>query len=301
MLTKTVQELLKQKPLYCAVVNKFSEPEATNYLISQGCKRINSLPLSCFVNEPLNKPLPPSPQTHKDKLLYYYTLDIASLLPVLALSPQPSSNVLDMCAAPGGKAFALTQLLSLQSSKSGGSLVLNDSSQSRLTRLKDVIFSRCLPRDLKHSVRVTKRKGEDWSRIGEREYQCALVDAPCSSDRHHITQWERKAKMYPHSEELSRLQVKLLLAAMSAVQPGGVVVYSTCTLSDCENNGVIHQALKVADSKGLSIRPSIELTELLPLYPYLNYHCSEYGVLVVPSESSNCGPMFVSKLCVCVK
>ncbi|XP_064404963.1 5-methylcytosine rRNA methyltransferase NSUN4-like [Halichondria panicea] len=295
MISRTMQALLKEKPLYCAVVNKFAEPEATQYLHNHGCKPINGLPLPCFVNDPPNTPLPPSPQT-TNKLLYYYTLDIASLFPILALGPHPHSNVLDMCAAPGGKSFALIQLLSLQNSKLGGTLALNDVSHSRLTRLKDVIFSKCLPSSLRHSVRITNRRGEDWGRTGERDYQCVLVDAPCSSDRHQIKQWIEKGRMYPNTNELSKLQEKLLLAALYATESGGTVVYSTCTLSTIENDGVIQRTLDVAREHGLYFKLNSDISMFTPLLQLCSYVSTDYGVLITPTGNTNCGPMYVSKL-----
>ena len=198
-----------------------------------------------------------------------------------------------MCAAPGGKAFALIQMLSLQCSRQGGSLALNDSSQSRLNRLKDVVLSKCLPRGLKHSVRFTQRRGEEWRTIEEQEYDCVMIDAPCSSDRHHINEWLRKGRAYPHTESLSLLQEKLLLAGLYAAKPGGVVVYSTCTLADSENDQVVS---RVSRRSSFNATPVLDTSMYKPLERLCDYVTTDYGVLVKPSKQLNCGPMFVCQL-----
>lgn len=295
MISRTVasmQCLLKQRPRYCAVVNKSAEPEATAFLTNMGCKEITGLPLTCFIMNSSQSVFPPSPQT-KDKLLYYYTMDIASLFPVLALNPNPVSNVLDMCAAPGGKAFALIQMLSLQCGQHGGSLALNDSSQSRLHRLKDVVLSKCLQKEFRHSVRFTQRRGEEWKGIEEKEYDRVLIDAPCSSDRHHTDEWLRKGRTYPNTERLSTLQEKLLLAGLYAAKPGGVVIYSTCTLSEAENDRVVH---RVSQGLKFNATPMLDTSVYKPLERLCYYVTTDYGILVTPSEQLNCGPMYICQL-----
>lgn len=297
MISKALKNLLNQRPRYCAVVNRFSEPEASAYLSSLGCTLVSGLPLTCFTMESPKMALPPSPQT-KDNLLYYYLMDIASLFPVLGLRPTPLSSVLDMCAAPGGKAFALMQILAVQRSRQGASLALNDSSQTRLNRLKDVVLSKCLPRGQTHSVRFTKRRAEEWGSIEANEYDCVLVDAPCSSDRHHSEDWLRKDKPYPRTKSFSSLQAKLLLAGLLAARPGGSVVYSTCTLSSMENDGVVRTVLDIAKNFGLTPTPVLDQSVYQPLKHICTCVTTEYGLLVTPSAHSNCGPMFVCQLCV---
>ena len=299
--------LLRRVPLYCAVVNRYADPDATNFLINRGCQRIPNLPLDCYTamstgSGPLESsesnshtpitPFPPSPQT-KDKLLYYYVMDISSLLPVLALSPEADHSVLDLCAAPGGKAFALLQFLSLGRVR-GGSVALNDSSHGRLKRLKEVV-AKCLPKEMRCSVRFTQRRGEEWAKIEQNSYDRVLVDVPCSSDRHNADEWIKKDNIaYPNAKMFSDLQQKLLHAALHAAKLNGLVAYSTCTLSEMENDAVVLNTLTKAREDGIDLKilPSEEVYS--PLLANCNWIKTETGTLVVPTDIKNCGPMFTS-------
>ena len=289
MLSRVLQELLKTGPMYCAVVNKYTEPAASAFLTQLGCQRLEPLPLTCYVAPNSTFKLPPSPQ-NKGKLLFYYTIDVTSLLPVIALQPGADDSVFDMCAAPGGKAFAILQMLSLR-----GGMAMNDVSQSRMKRLRSVI-SQCVPREMKHLVRFTHRKGEEWGRIEQRAYDRVLVDVPCSSERHHINEWLEKGHWYPNTEAHSLLQEKLLLAALHAVRLGGCVVYSTCTMSERENDYVVENAMCVAERQGMKVNVQ-PLESLESVLEYCGVFHTEYGQLAIPVDANrNCGPMYVSKI-----
>ena len=290
-------KLLRKEPLYCALVNRYANPDATDFLISRGYEKIPNLPLDCYIISkklhPLSQhdkaPFPPSPQT-KDKLLYYYVMDVSSLIPVLALSPESDHSVLDLCSAPGGKAFALLQLLTLGRMKSGG-VALNDVSYGRLKRLKDVV-GKCLPKEMRNSVRFTQRRAEDWALVEENSYDRVLVDVPCSSDRHNSEEWIKKDIAYLKTKQFSDLQEKILLAALHAVKVDGRVAYSTCTLSEVENDKVVLNTLIKAKETGIGYRilPTSEVcSEVLT---ECSWSRTETGVLVIPTEKYNCGPMF---------
>lgn len=300
-------KLLVQPPVYCGVVNKYAEPEASSYFQMLGCTKIPGLPFACYIkpNTPSHAPLgsstdnllpnpslPPSPQT-KHRLLYYYAMDVASLYPVLSLDVGPSDTILDMCAAPGGKAFALLQ--TLQFGEMGGALALNDTSSGRIKRLQDVV-NHCVGRDRKHSIRITKRKGEEWAEIERDVYDRVLVDAPCSSDRHNMESWMDKGTLHPESQKFGKLQHNLLLGAVHAVKNGGFVVYSTCTEASEENDEVISRTHDSARKLGIQIRA--ELPHLQQNFGAIfgTIHNKEFGTLIVPSHSMNIGPMYTSKL-----
>lgn len=290
---RVLTDFLKQPSVSCAVMNKFTEPQGSNYLRQLGYQKVRNLPFICYKppdNAPLNS-IPPSPQ-NKDKLLCYYILDTASLYPVLALDPQPTDTILDMCAAPGGKAFLLLQFLN--SSKSGA-LALNDPSISRAKRLGKVI-QQCVPKKPKHTIRITTRRGEEWGRIEEGVYDRVLVDAPCSSDRHNIKAWETKNKFYPEVESLKVLQHDLVLGAFHAVKSGGVVVYSTCTLSALENDAVVCRVTETAQRLGYKVTPSMDDNYVGTVFENCAVEETEYGRLIVPSSCYNIGPMYISKL-----
>ncbi|XP_029603243.1 tRNA (cytosine(34)-C(5))-methyltransferase, mitochondrial-like [Salmo trutta] len=93
------------------------------------------------------------------------------------------------------------------------------------------------------------------------------------------------------------LQTQLLRSALAAVRPGGVVVYSTCTLSRSENQEVVEAVLNTC--------PGVELQDLeeelaLPLQEHFTFtplgHTPSLGLLVVPQQGQTWGPMFLSRI-----
>ena len=295
---RVMRKLLRREPIYCAVVNRYADPAATNFLINGGYQKIINFPLDCYIPTQCHPcaPLsgthfPPSPQT-KDNLFYYYIMDVSSLLPVLALSPEADHSVLDLCAAPGGKAFTLVQFLSLGRSR-GGAMALNDNSYGRLKRLKDIV-AKCLPKEMRNSVRFTQRRGETWANSEPDSYDRVLVDVPCSSDRHNIEEWIEKDVAYPNTKQFSVLQQELLLAGLHAVRGGGIVAYSTCTLSRTENDEVVCNTLTRAKEEGIDVETMPTHEVCSSLLEICHWSKTEAGVLIAPTETYNCGPMYTS-------
>ena len=105
-----------------------------------------TIPSDFFLTTQSGRSFPPPPLCPYTKLLVYYPMDAASILPVLALDVQPDDSVLDMCAAPGGKSLAILQHLAYR-----GSLACNDVSPDRRRRLTKVISS-YTPKLLKQKV-----------------------------------------------------------------------------------------------------------------------------------------------------
>ena len=294
MLTQQVLKLLKSEALRCAVVNRYAEPAASSCLQALGCKEIRDIPLTCYLPPVAENRgdapsrVPASRQT-KEGLLYHYSLNVSSVLPVLALQLQSRDSVLDMCAAPGGKAFAILQQISLE-----GGLAVNEPISSRLARLRSVVRS-CLPAHLRQSVRFTRRRGEEWAEIEQDEYDKVLVDAPCSSDRYCVGQWLEKGRQHPQSARLSALQVRLLVAGLVALKRGGTLVYSTCTLAEGENDGVVRAGQAMA---GQGLAPEFDCVEVDGwggLEEVCNLQKTELGVLVSPEKGKNSGPTYIAK------
>lgn len=210
-----------------------------------------------------------------------YYLDEASVFAAKALGVEPGDDVLDMCAAPGGKTLVIASML-----KGAGSLQSNDRSPDRRLRLSRVI-EQSLPEDWGKIIHVS---GYDGMKFGLHKKECfdkILLDAPCSSDRHvlnspeHLKVWSAK-----RVKRLSVEQGALLASAVDALKPGGTVVYGTCALSPMENDDVVRKILKK--------RPSMEFVPIEDLLPGADR--TEFGVHILPDRSEGRGPIYCAKL-----
>ncbi|DBB11045.1 TPA: 5-methylcytosine rRNA methyltransferase nsun4 [Trebouxia sp. C0006] len=386
----------------------------------------------------------------QSRLLSWYWLDEASLLPALMLDPKPGHTVLDMCAAPGGKSLTLASMLfgqqrstptaSLAAEPSGqpsaqsltadldrqgpaananhtqhsavsaselklpdgvaesslpalheasngtdntqqaaiaaaplaeqptpdladmrvstpaasnsdlnltatlsaqhgqhtaaiGSLTCNELDPSRKSRLQ-IVMDSYLPPALKKRVRLTPHdSARYWSRFEPDTYDCVLLDAPCTSERHVLQQAVsgsgKSAKLrwsVRQCEDMAALQVRLLTAALKTVRCGGRVVYSTCSISPLENDQVVSKAIALLqDQMHISIgsypqqmlREPIKLPSEpieLPLEPIklpsepfrasaslaellhqVGAEPTKHGIIVLPDKAGS-GPMYVCLL-----
>lgn len=215
------------------------------------------------------------------EILEPYFLDEASVYAAKALGVAPGDQVLDMCAAPGGKTLVLASML-----KGEGSLQSNDRSPDRRLRLQHVIEN-SLPESWRSVIKVTSYDGMKFGLHKKECFDKILLDAPCSSDRHvlnspaHLEVWSAK-----RVKRLSVEQGGLLASAVDALKPGGTVVYGTCALSPLENDDVVRKILKK--------RPSMHMVEIPELLPGADR--TEFGVHILPDRSEGRGPIYCAKL-----
>jgi len=214
-------------------------------------------------------------------LLQYYVMDPASYWAAKALEVQDGDVVLDMCAAPGGKSLILAETL-----MTSGELIANEMSEARRERLKKVI-QQYIPRDIRDRVWVTGKDGGKFALTHKQKFDRILVDAPCSGERHLFeTRKELDEWKASRSEKLAHRQYALLTAALLACKPEGRIVYSTCSISDLENDHVIEKLLKKKEGQ-------FEVLET-PL-PMAGAERTKYGIRMWP-DRCQAGPIYYSVL-----
>ncbi|NXC34878.1 NSUN3 protein, partial [Campylorhamphus procurvoides] len=280
---------------HALLLNRFSPcPELEQSLAGQGYQpafpaALPYLPaaLKCFLRSSPGRF--PGQRHQAGRLKDYYLLNAASLLPVLALEVKDGEAVLDVCAAPGGKAVAILQCAW------PGRFHCNEYDDSRSRWLEQTMES-FIPEPLINLVMVSKLDGRHIGDLKPELYDKVLVDAPCSNDRSWLFSSD------PHQatlrllqrKELSCLQFQLLRSAIKALRPGGSLVYSTCTLSRAENSDVINLILNSCSN----IIP-VDLSEMAKAvsqeFTFFG-GMQQHELLVLPEKGRAWGPMYVAKL-----
>jgi len=183
---------------------------------------------------------------------WFYLQDPSTLLAPVMLDPQPGETILDLCAAPGGKTTFMAQLMQNQ-----GRIVAHDLDPQRLKLVRENCLrlgatSVQIPGSpiTPDASRLTNGKSQSLltsaatGRDSAEKFDRILVDAPCSNTvvlrRRVDLRWRIHA---PEIQRLRAAQLELLAQAATWLKPGGVVVYSTCSLEPEENSEVIKQFL----------------------------------------------------------
>jgi 16S rRNA (cytosine967-C5)-methyltransferase len=165
----------------------------------------------------------------------FYVQDVTAMAAARLLDPQPGEQVLDLCAAPGGKATHCAELMD-----DAGRVVACDLDEKRLETLQAnaarlaltcVETARC---DARHVPQL----------IAPASFHRVLLDAPCTNTgvlrRRAEARWRIEET---DVERHSARQAELLDAAARMVRPGGVLVYSTCSIEPEENDRVVRHFL----------------------------------------------------------
>lgn len=161
--------------------------------------------------------------------------DESSILVAHVLGAAPGMTVIDACAAPGGKTTHIAQQM-----ENRGRILAFDIYEGKVSRIAN--------NAQRLGIGIIEAAVQDARGIGTR---CAgmadrvLVDAPCSGlgvlRRKPDARWRRtRAEL----KALPKLQQEILNGAAAAVKPGGVLVYSTCTMEEKENGGVVTRFLE---------------------------------------------------------
>ena len=164
---------------------------------------------------------------------WFYVQDPSTLAAPRELAAQPGESVLDLCAAPGGKTTFIAQEMN-----NTGEIVAQDVSPDRLRLLRE----NCERLD----ARIVEAARSPESIFPEltRQFDRVLVDAPCSNTG--VMRRRVDLRWRIHETEIQRLrelQRELLARGAAQARPGGVIVYSTCSLEPEENSEQVHRFL----------------------------------------------------------
>jgi 16S rRNA (cytosine967-C5)-methyltransferase len=153
-----------------------------------------------------------------------------------ALDPQPGERVLDLCAAPGGKTTHLAALM-----EGRGEVVAVERNARRAGMLTRTAQRLHVPNIRVEVADAAERRPEGAI------YDRVLVDPPCSGLGTLQARADLRWRVTPEDLlEMARTQASILAAGAAAVRPGGVLVYSTCTISQTENE---HQIATFLDAR----------------------------------------------------
>ena len=156
----------------------------------------------------------------------FYVQDLSSMRAVLWADPKEGDQVLDVCAAPGGKAIHVAEML-----RGTGMVEARDLTDYKIGLLEENIRRAGLA-----NIRAVKWDATLPDPEKEEKMDIVLADLPCSGLGVLGKKPDLRYKMTPEKEEeLVRLQQKILSVAQAYVKPGGTLVYSTCTIHRAEN------------------------------------------------------------------
>ncbi|MBO8167839.1 MAG: 16S rRNA (cytosine(967)-C(5))-methyltransferase RsmB [Thermoanaerobacteraceae bacterium] len=177
--------------------------------------------------------------------------DESSMLPARVLAARPGSLVVDGCAAPGGKATHIAQLMNNE-----GRIIACDVHEHKISLIKQnkerlgcsIIQERMLD-------------ARELGRVYRQQVDYLLLDVPCTGlgvlSRRADARWRKNRE---DIKEMTRLQWEILTKAVPCLKPNGVLVYSTCTLTQEENEDMISAFLKQF--------PEFVMDDLTPYIPF---------------------------------
>jgi NOL1/NOP2/sun family putative RNA methylase len=208
---------------------------------------------------------------------YYYIQEISSMLPPIALNPQPNELILDLFASPGSKT---TQMASMMENK--GTIIANDLNIGRIK----ILASNLEKAGVTNTI-VTKKDAialcSHLAKSKFPKFDKILLDAPCSGEG-TLRSSPKTFKIWNEKviHKLSRQQKKFFAFAIKLLRPQGTLVYSTCTHAPEENEEIVNFALHNFPLKiepiylPLKCRPGITSWDSHPYDAQVSHSCRIY-------------------------
>jgi 16S rRNA (cytosine967-C5)-methyltransferase len=196
-----------------------------------------------------------------------YIQDPSTAAACVLLDPRPGENVLDACAAPGGKTGYLAELM-----KNQGAILACDRDEGRIRTLQDNLD--------RLGVGIARFARHDWASneplpdTAMAPFDRILIDAPCSNTgvmrRRVDLRWRLSPKDFPRMREE---QLRILRATIPFLKTGGVLVYGTCSIEPEENEGVVAAITQEF--------PSLKLVEQVSLLPFRDGFDGAYSAKLI--------------------
>ncbi len=218
----------------------------------------------------LRRPMPVGDIYGFDEGLWFVQ-DEASQLCAEILAPEPGMAVLDACACPGGKSFALAMLM-----QNRGRVLSCDLHENKLSLVRSGAQRLGI-----QIVETAQKNGSEFVPAFENAFDRVLCDVPCSGFGVIAKKPEIRHKPPEEGERLPKIQYKILENCARYVRPGGVLVYSTCTLDPYENEYNVRKFL-LAESD----------FELLPFA--VGSRRAEDGMLTLFPDEFGCDGFFIA-------
>jgi len=169
---------------------------------------------------------------------HFYVQDESSMIIGHVVDPRPGEIVLDAAAAPGGKSTHMAELM-----QNKGQIIAVEANPNRVNLMKQNIERMDAKIVLALKADATKLKP-----VIKKPVDRVLLDAPCSGlgvlSRRPDARWTKKPEQI---EELCRLQTEMLISVAGFVKPGGVLVYSVCTLTEQETTLPVERFLRTRE------------------------------------------------------
>lgn len=224
--------------------------------------------------------------TIEHQLGLIFSQEASSMIPPVVLNPEPGTLVLDMAAAPGAKTTQIAQYM-----ENEGCIIANDVKISRI----NILISN-LQRCGVLIARVTMKDGRTFKKY-ENRFDAVLLDAPCSNtgmirkNYKYLKLW-RLRDVYA----LSKLQRGLIMAAYSALKPGGILVYSTCSLDPAENEEVVDHLLANTNAELEEVSLPVERHKPFTSFDGKEFNSEVKKCLRIHPQDNDTEGFFVAKI-----
>jgi 16S rRNA (cytosine967-C5)-methyltransferase len=225
---------------------------------------------------PESDPIPDDPEfIHFDRLPAealdrgdFYVQDPSTAIACRLLDPKPGDKILDACAAPGGKTAYIAQLVSNEAF-----IVACDRDPKRITQLQKNL--RRVRAEIAHVIEQDWERDATAAAVSEHgPFDRILLDAPCSNTGVMRRRVDVRWRLTPNDfARMSQRQLSILSNVVRLLNPGGVLVYSTCSLEPEENEHLVAQALQMF--------PDLNLIETKSVLPFRDHFDGAFAAKVV--------------------